>query len=375
MTSLLGRRVEVDVGHLRAAVAAVTDPELGLPLGEVDMLGEVRAGRSGRVHIVLRLTTGSCPLAAELIDAVIDAARQVPGVRQVSVDTQVMSVRERTALAERLRRDAPRIDSVLVEGRPAVYAVASGKGGVGKSTVTANLATALAVQGKRVGVLDADVWGYSIPQLFGVRRNPVVLGEAMLPVPAHGVLLMSVGFFVDEDSPVVWRGPMLHKALEQFLRDTHWGRLDTLVVDLPPGTGDAALSLLDLLPDAALLAVTTPQTTARVVARRMARMATEAGMPIAGVVENLAAAICPACGEQTAVFGEGGGALLAEEAHAPLLGQVPSDAELRRAADVGVPVVLASPQSASARELTRIAATLPPLRRSLAHRPLPLSVL
>jgi ATP-binding protein involved in chromosome partitioning len=375
VTSLLGRHADVDVDRLRAAVAAVTDPELGLPLGELDMIGDVRIRRGGRAHIALRLTTASCPLAAELTGAVTEAARQVPGIRQVSVDTRAMSVRERTELAERLRRDTTRIDSMLVEERPAVYAVASGKGGVGKSTVTANLAAALAAQGKRVGVLDADVWGYSIPQLFGVRRNPVVLGDAMLPVPAHGVLLMSVGFFVDEDSPVVWRGPMLHKALEQFLRDTHWGRLDTLLVDLPPGTGDAALSLLELLSDAALLAVTTPQTTARVVARRMARMASDAGMPVAGIVENMSASICPACGEQTTPFGEGGGSLLAEEAGAPLLGGVPLDSELRRAADAGTPVVLASPQSASARELTRIAAALPSPRRSLAHRPLPLSVL
>jgi ATP-binding protein involved in chromosome partitioning len=375
VSSLLGRHADVDAGRVRAAVAAVTDPELGLPLGGLGMIGEVHVGRGGRAHIELRLTTASCPLAAELTGAVTEAARQVPGIRQVSVDTRAMSVRERSELADRLRRDTARIDSVVGEGRPAVYAVASGKGGVGKSTVTANLAAALAVRGKRVGVLDADVWGYSIPQLFGVRRNPVVLGDAMLPVPAHGVMLMSVGFFVDEDSPVVWRGPMLHKAIEQFLRDTHWGRLDALLVDLPPGTGDAALSLLELLPDAALLAVTTPQTTARVVARRMVRMATGAGMPIAGVVENMSASSCPTCGGQAPVFGEGGGSLLAEEAGAPLLGRVPLDVELRRAADAGRPVVLASPNAAAAGELARIAAALPAPRRSLAHRPLPLSVL
>jgi ATP-binding protein involved in chromosome partitioning len=372
VTSLLGRHADVD--RVRAAVAAVIDPELGLPLGELGVIGEVRIGRGGRVRVAVRLTTASCPLTGELTAAVTDAARRVAGVRAVAVDVQAMTARERSELADRLRRGAGRVGSPLGEGQPVVYAVASGKGGVGKSTVTANLAAALAAQGKRVGVLDADVWGYSIPQLFGVRRNPVVLGDAMLPVPAHGVLLMSVGFFVDEDSPVVWRGPMLHKALEQLLRDTHWGRLDTLLVDMPPGTGDAALSLLDLLPGAALLAVTTPQTAARVVARRMARMATDAGMPIAGVVENMSASICPTCGEQAALFGEGGGSLLAGEAGAPLLGRVPLDVELRRAGDSGTPVVLASPQAASARELSRIADALPEPRRSLAGRPLPLSV-
>jgi ATP-binding protein involved in chromosome partitioning len=374
MTGLLGRRAEVDVEAVRAAVGTVRDPELGLPLGELGMVGEVSAGRGGRVRVGLRLTTETCPLAGELRAAVTAAAERVDGVRQVEVDVTAMPARERTELAERLRRGTPPLTGGLGGAGTPVYAVASGKGGVGKSTVTANLAAALAATGKRVGVLDADVWGYSMPQLFGVRRSPVVLGDAMLPVPAHGVQLMSVGFFVAEDQPVVWRGPMLHKALQQFLTDTHWGRLDALFVDLPPGTGDATLSLLELLPDMSLLAVTTPQTTARVVARRVARMAADGGVPIAGVVENMSASVCGACGEQTAVFGSGGGELLAAEAGAPLLGRVPLDVELRLAGDAGVPVVLAAPGAASARELTRIAQTLPTPRRSLVGRSLPLSV-
>ncbi|MFR9806991.1 Mrp/NBP35 family ATP-binding protein [Pseudonocardia sp. RS010] len=378
MTAVLGRRAgtEVAVDQVRAAVAAVTDPELGLPLGELGMVGDVRVGRTGRAQVTVRLTTPNCPLATELTTAVAHAVRQVPGIRQATVRTGAMSVRERTELADRLRRRrAPAAGSTPGGRQPAVYAVASGKGGVGKSTLTANLAAALAAQGKRIGVVDADVWGYSLPQLFGVRRSPVVLGGAMLPVPAHGVLLMSVGFFVDDDSPVVWRGPMLHKALEQLLRDTHWGTLDALLVDLPPGTGDAALSLTELLPDAALLAVTTPQKTAQVVARRMVRMAADAGMPIAGVVENMSASICPGCGGRSTPFGDGGGALIAEEFGVPLLGRVPLDAELRRAGDAGTPVVLAAPQAASACELTRIAAALPSPRRSIARRPLPLEVI
>ena len=200
------------------------------------------------------------------------------GVRAVEVAFTALPPRERAALADRLKATAPPLTGGL-GNRTRIYAVASGKGGVGKSTVTANLAVALAATGQRVGVLDADVWGYSMPQLFGVRRNPVVLGEMMLPVPAHGVGLMSVGFFVHEEQPVVWRGPMLHKALAQFVSDTYWGSLDALLVDMPPGTGDATLSLLELLPDTALLAVTTPQTTARVVAARVARMAAETGVP------------------------------------------------------------------------------------------------
>jgi ATP-binding protein involved in chromosome partitioning len=213
-----------------------------------------------------------------------------------------------------------------------------------------------------------------MPQLFGVRRSPVVLGELMMPVPAHGVGLMSMGFFVNEEQPVVWRGPMLHKALRQFVTDTYWGDLDTLLVDLPPGTGDATLSLFEFLPDATLLAVTTPQTTARVVATRVARMAAEVGVPLAGVIENMSGAVCGSCGDQTSIFGTGGGELLAEETGTPLLGRVPLDIELRQACDRGIPVVVAAPESASARELTRIATTLPVPRRKLAGRALPLSV-
>ena len=256
-------------------------------------------------------------------------------------------------------RDRPPLTGGLGVGGTRIYAVASGKGGVGKSTVTANLAVALAATGKRVGLLDADVWGYSMPHLFGVRRAPVVLGELMLPVPAHGVALMSIGFFVHEDQPVVWRGPMLHKALEQFVTDTYWGDLDALLVDLPPGTGDATLSLLELLPDTALLAVTTPQTAARVVATRVARMAAETGVPARrGRREHVRRPSARPAG-QTAMFGTGGGAQLADETGAPLLGQVPLDVALREAGDRGVPVVVAAPGAGSARELTRIAAALP----------------
>jgi ATP-binding protein involved in chromosome partitioning len=245
-----------------------------------------------------------------------------------------------------------------------VYAVASGKGGVGKSTVTANLAVALAASGKRVGVLDADVWGYSIPGLFGVCENPRVVDGRMVPLRAHGVALMSVGFLVPEGAPVMWRGPMLHKALEQFLLDVAWGELDVLLLDLPPGTGDIQLSLLELLPSAALLAVTTPQPAAQAVAARVVTMARDAGLSIAGVVENMT-------GE---LFGSGGGARLAEAAGVPLLGQVPLDRAARLAGDGGIPVVRRDPDAASAVALAGVAARLPVVRPSLVRRPLPLSV-
>jgi len=373
MSLLAPRRREIDLERVRVALRAVHDPEIGQPLHELGMLGEVSA-RAGRVRIEVRLTTASCPLVAELRHAVVTVVAAEPGVRQVEVAFTTMGPRERAELGDRLAREATPLVSALGGGGTHVYAVASGKGGVGKSTVTANLAAALAADGRRVGVLDADVWGYSVPQLFGVRRSPVVLGELMLPVPAHGVGLMSAGFFVDEERPVVWRGPMLHKALRQFVTDTHWGGLDVLLVDLPPGTGDATLSLFEFLPDAVLLAVTTPQTTARIVATRVARMAAEVGVTVAGVIENMSASVCGGCGEHTPVFGTGGGALLAQESGAPLLGQVPLDVELRQAGDDGVPVVVAAPGSASARELTRIARSLPTPRRRLAGRALPLSV-
>ena len=373
MNLLTGGRISVDPDQVRDVLAAqVHDPEIGQPLGELGMLGEVSA-RRGRVRVEIRLTTEDCPLTGELRHALTTVASRQPGVTAVDVEFGTMPPRERAELGERLGRDARSLSGPL--GGVPVYAIASGKGGVGKSTVTANLSAALAATGQRIGVLDADVWGYSMPQLFGVRRNPVVLGERMLPVPAHGVGVMSVGFFVSEDQPVVWRGPMLHKALAQFVTDTHWGELDALLVDMPPGTGDATLSLLEFLPDTVLIAVTTPQATAHTVAARVARMAADAGSALGGVVENMSAAVCQACGEHTAVFGSGGGAALADQTGAPLLGQVPLDTAAVQAGERGVPVVIDAPGSASATELARIATVLPaPARRGLIGRALPLSV-
>lgn len=361
---------------VRSAVAAVEDPELHLGLGEAGMIEDVHGSRHGGVEVVVRLTTASCPMREHLVAAITTAACSVPGVTHADVRFTTMPEGDRTALAARLRAAGGiRRGPLTADPGPLVYAVASGKGGVGKSVVTANLATALAGRGRRVGVLDADVWGYSVPQLFGVRRPPVALNGLMLPVEAHGVALMSVGFLVEDDQPVVWRGPMLHKAIDQLLTDVHWGDLDVLLLDLPPGTGDVTLSVLEFLPDAQLLVVTTPQRAARVVATRVGRMAQDVRMPIAGVIENMSTHICSTCHSSAPLFGSGGGLELAYDLDVHLLGQVPLDPELGRSADAGIPVVRCNPSAPSAVELARIATQLPgTVRPSLLGRALPLSV-
>ena len=370
-TAARARTPASDAGAVAAAVGRVLDPEIRRPIGELGMVAGVVPGRRGAVDVTIRLTTASCPLSARIRDEVVAAASTVPGVEAVTVTFTEMGARQRAELAAALRADAPSITGGLGP-RPRIFAVASGKGGVGKSSVAANLAASLASAGRRVGLLDADVWGYSVPQLFGVRQSPVTVGGLMMPVQAHGVSLMSMGFLVPDGQPVVWRGPMLHKALEQFLVDVHWGDIDTLLLDLPPGTGDIQLSLLELVPDAALLAVTTPQPAARGVATRVVRMARDAGMPVAGIVENMSATVCSGCGLVEPVFGSGGGAELAAAAGAPLLGRIPLDVALREAGDAGVPVVLGRPDAPSARALAELARLLPDTRRSLVGRALPL---
>jgi ATP-binding protein involved in chromosome partitioning len=364
---------DIDRAAVHAAVASVRDPELGLGLEDAGMLSEVSVSGSGTVRVEVRLTTPACPMKDRLSSDIQDALADIEGVSRVEVAFGSMSESEKLQLSGRLRGD--RVGHPFgPDSSTQVYAVASGKGGVGKSTVTANLAAALAAQGKRVGVLDADVWGWSMPQLFGVRRAPIAIKGLMLPVEAYDVQVMSVGFFVSDEEPVIWRGPMLHKALEQFLGDVHWGELDVLLIDLPPGTGDIQISLLELVPDAQMLLVTTPQQTAVGVAERVGLMARNQRVPIAGVVENMSASVCSHCGQATSVFGSGGGARLAERLAVPLLGSIPLDEALVRSGDSGVPVVVAEPGAVSSVALLDIAADLPVVRRSLAGRPLPLSV-
>ncbi|MHB1740455.1 MAG: Mrp/NBP35 family ATP-binding protein [Actinomycetes bacterium] len=376
--TLLPRRAErgsLDLDAVHGALGEVLDPELFQPVTTLGMVAGVQAS-GGRVVVELRLTVASCPLRDELTARVRTAVGRVPGVRDVEVRLTSMSDPQRRVLAEALRGRRPEGVSPFgaLGSTTAVVAVASGKGGVGKSSVTANLAAALAASGRAVGLLDADVWGYSIPGLFGVRRAPVSLPGLMLPVPAHGVRLMSTGFFVAEDAPVVWRGPMLHKALAQFLSDVHWGELDVLLVDLPPGTGDVTISLLELAPSAGLVVVTTPQAAARTVASRVGRMAADQKVPVLGVVENMSGLVCSGCGEVTTLFGEGGGTLLAQALGVPLLARIPLDPALRQAGDDGTPVVLSDPTSPAAQALRELAGALPLSRPSIVGRPLPLSV-
>jgi ATP-binding protein involved in chromosome partitioning len=283
-------------------------------------------------------------------------------VRRARAEVGTLDEAGRAAFARGLRGRHRRPGGFGSQTR--VLAVGSGKGGVGKSTLTVNLAAALARRGQRVGVLDADVWGYSCPQLLGVRQRPVAVPGMMLPVCAHGVRLMSIGFFVEDDQPVVWRGPMLAKALEQFLDDVFWGELDVLLVDLPPGTGDVPLTVLELLPDASLLVVTTPQRASHEVAARVGRMAREQRMPLAGVVENMSGG----------PFGSGGGARLAAAVAAPLLAEIPLDEQVCDAGDAGVPLVVAAPGSEPARRVDALATALPAVRRSLVGAALPLFV-
>jgi ATP-binding protein involved in chromosome partitioning len=356
---------------VNSAVQAVLDPVIGRPLGELGMVGDVVLERDGVRVSIWRLARED-PRDEQLRVLVAAAARSVDGVRTVRVDFDPMDGAGRQDLAHVLRQNHRRPGGL--SDTTAIYAIGSGKGGVGKSTLTANLAVALARDGRRVGVLDADVWGYSMPQLLGVREAPVAVKGIMLPVGAHGITLMSVGFFVVDDEPVVWRGPMLHKALEQFLDDVYWGDLDVLLLDLPPGTGDVTLSVVELLPDAAMVVATTPQAAAEQVAARVGRMARDARMPIAGVVENMSGTVCVHCGETSPAFGAGGGARLAAALDTSVLGQVPLDPALCAAGDEGVPLVLSNPDSASARELVRIADALPVVRRSMVGKSLPLFV-
>src|SRR5437763_2974599 len=286
------------------------------------MVRSVDVSANGVVDVTVSLTTPGCPIKGHFQGAVARAVRELPGIEHVNVYFDVLSDAQKAALQQKLGRGAlPDGTLALVQN---ILCIGSGKGGVGKSTLTANLAAALAGEGKRVGVLDADVWGYSIPRMFGLgaTRPPVSAERKIIPLSAHGVSVMSIGFFLEEDAAVVWRGPMLHKALTQFLQDVDWGELDYLLIDLPPGTGDVSMTLAQLLPQAQFLIVTTPQPTAQRVARRAAQMAHKVSLEIAGVVENMAGLVTPS-GERFAIFGAGGGQELADELDVPLLGKVP----------------------------------------------------
>jgi ATP-binding protein involved in chromosome partitioning len=335
------------------ALEAVIDPELRRSIVELEMVRSIDAA-DGLVRVTVSLTTPGCPIRSHFETAVRQAVGALDGVERVEVGFDVLSDQEKAGLQQKLGRPGGLPEGALAQVSN-VVCIGSGKGGVGKSTITANLAAALAADGKKVGVLDADVWGYSIPRMFGVSgRPPVSPQRKILPLEGHGVKVMSIGFFVEEDSAVVWRGPMLHKALTQFLEDVEWGELDFLLVDLPPGTGDVSMTLAQLLPQAKFLIVTTPQPVAQKVARRAAEMAHKVDLEIGAVIENMAGFVTPD-GERYALFGEGGGQALADELDVPMLGKVPLTMPLREQSDAGEPLVFTDPDDPAAQAIRHAA--------------------
>ncbi|MCI0143118.1 Mrp/NBP35 family ATP-binding protein [Arthrobacter bambusae] len=361
------------VEDLNAALATVIDPELRRPITELGMLESVEASPDGTVRVVVLLTIAGCPLRETITADATAALGRVAGVTGVDVELKVMTQPQRDALKERLRGAGGQRGIPFNEpgSLTKVFAVASGKGGVGKSSVTVNLACALAAQGLRVGIVDADVHGFSVPALMGITQQPTRVDDMILPPVAFGVKVISIGMFVSGNKAVAWRGPMLHRALEQFLTDVYFGDLDALFLDLPPGTGDIAISVAQLLPNAEILVVTTPQAAAADVAERAGTIATQTGQKLAGVVENMSFLELPDGGRME-LFGSGGGPVLAERLSAavgsdvPLLGQIPLDIRLREGGDAGRPVVLAAPETAAAQALQGIAGKLNAKPRGLA---------
>ncbi|MBK8293781.1 MAG: Mrp/NBP35 family ATP-binding protein [Solirubrobacterales bacterium] len=335
-------------------LTAVIDPELRRNIVELGMVRSIDIKPDGQVDVTVSLTTAGCPIRSHFQDAVTSQVSSLEGVTKVGVGFDVLSDEEKGTLQQTLGRDK------LPQGALAqvnnVICVASGKGGVGKSTMTSNLAAALQAQGLKTGALDCDVYGYSIPRMLGIDVKPDVNGERKIlpPEAPSGVKTMSIGYFVEENSAVVWRGPMLHKAIQQFLEDVAWGELDYLLLDLPPGTGDIAMTLSQLLPQAKLAIVTTPQPAAQSVARRSAEMANKVDLEIMGVIENMSGFTTPD-GETFSIFGEGGGQLLADDIGVPLLGTIPLSEELREHADVGTPLVVEKPESPAGAAIIEIA--------------------
>lgn len=359
---------------IRAALAKVDDPEIRKPLTELGMVKGVDIDEgSGRVGIGIYLTVATCPMRDTITDRVRTAVSDVTGVGEVVIELDVMNDEQRTELRKHLRGDAA--EPVIPFAQPGnltrVYAVASGKGGVGKSTATVNLATALASRGLSVGVLDADIYGHSIPRMLGTDARPTQVEQMILPPVAHDVKVISIAQFTKGNTPVVWRGPMLHRALQQFLADVYWGDLDVLLMDLPPGTGDVAISIAQLIPSAEILVVTTPQQAAAEVAERAGSIALQTRQRIAGVIENMSWLELPD-GTRMDVFGTGGGAEVAANlsrsvgAPVPLLGQVPLEQAVREHGDEGTPIVLAEPDSPSGRAFREIADGLAVRPRGLA---------
>jgi len=369
--------------QVQAALATVNDPEIRRPITDLGMVKDVVIGPGGQVDVTVYLTVSGCPMRDQITREVTAAVSKVSGVTGVSVALDVMSAEQRQQLQGRLRSDSGAVEKEIPFAKSSsltrVYAVASGKGGVGKSSVTVNLAASMARRGLSVGVVDADIYGHSVPRMLGVEGRPTQVEDMIMPPVAHDVKVISIGMFVANNQPVVWRGPMLHRALQQFLSDVYWGDLDVLLMDLPPGTGDIAISVAQLVPPAELLVVTTPQQAAAEVAERAGTIALQTHQQIAGVIENMSWLPCPHCDERIDVFGTGGGERVAEGlsraigAPVPLLGQVPVDVRLREGGDNGHPLVLAHPEAPAAVALEAVAERLGIRARGLVGRSLGLT--
>ncbi|PMC75206.1 sodium:proton antiporter [Brachybacterium sp. UMB0905] len=367
------------VTRIRAALDGVMDPEIHRPITELGMVDAVEVDADGIARVHVLVTIEGCPMRDRIERETAEAAATVPGLSRVEVTSSAMSEQQRQELTTRLRQGRRQIPFNQPGSLTRIFAVSSGKGGVGKSTVTANLAAAMAADGLRVGVIDADIHGFSMPGMFGITEQPTKVGDLLMPPTAHGVAVMSIGMFVPEAQAVVWRGPKMHRAIEQFASDVFWGDLDVLLLDLPPGTGDVAISVAQLLPQAQMVVVTTPQVSAAAVAERVGSLASSTKQQIAGVVENMAGLTLPD-GTVMDVFGTGGGDRVAQTlgkavgADVPVLGRVGLDPALREGADGGVPLVVSAPGSPTAQALRQVARALTRAPRGLAGKKLPLSV-
>jgi ATP-binding protein involved in chromosome partitioning len=360
-------------------LAQVVDPEIDKPITELGMVEEV-AVQDDVVGVKVKLTIPGCPMKDRIERDVTAAVMQLDGVNSVQVGFGSMTDEERQNLSAGLRAEKgagnPEMDIAFAkpDSKTQVVAIASGKGGVGKSSVTVNLAVSLAQQGFNVGVLDADIWGYSIPRMLGASGKPVAFEGMVMPLQAHGCKIISIGFFTDPDRSVIWRGPMLHRALQQFLADVYWGELDFLLCDLPPGTGDIAISLAQMLPNADMVVVTTPQQAAQKVALRAGKATEQTGMKVAGVIENMANFTCPDCGSSHELFGSGGGDELADALGTELLGRIPIDPRVMEGSDAGTPLIVSHPDAPASVAMRKVAEQLAARQRSVLGRPLPLSV-